>query len=60
MGHVRGFPPSLQDGFLFGVFFPWLKPWAGLPVPFRDEEVESEVGGGRWEVGGGRWEESGS
>jgi len=52
MGHVRGFPPSLQDGFLFGLLFPWLKPWAGLPVPFRDDEEGAQ----RWELGGGEFD----
>ena len=41
-----------RHAFSMGIFgealFPWLKPWALCPVPFRDEDG---VGGGRGRVG---------
>ena len=38
-GDGRWSPPPRQGGMLFWGVFPWLKPWALWPVPFRDPEV---------------------
>ena len=43
----RWLPPPRQGGMRFFGGFPWLKPWALCPVPFRDP-WETACPGVRW------------